>query len=308
MSDTVLAIIEPDTFPHEVARRAVWIATRYGCDLELLLCDPMLTLLGNSFIASTEAKKFVDSIKDAQKQIIGDIAASVASNDLRIEANILYERPISDAIIAKALDNDPKFVVKGTPYHRPAERATFTYTDWRLIRKLDTSTWLVKPGEWKEPPIIVGAVDPTHRHDPKAAIDQKIVGAGKALAEKCDGHLLLLHTYQRLVEIGSLATEALNPIKIPIDDLDKKIRTTHQRQLDALALDYAIPSDDVYQLPGRTPEILPAFARTHDADVVIMGAVARTSLKRRIVGSTAEQVLDHLPCDVLLVRNGQAVK
>jgi nucleotide-binding universal stress UspA family protein len=33
-----------------------------------------------------------------------------------------------------------------------------------------------------------------------------------------------------------------------------------------------------------------------------MGAVARTGLKRRIIGSTAEHVLDHLHCDILIVR------
>ena len=49
-------------------------------------------------------------------------------------------------------------------------------------------------------------------------------------------------------------------------------------------------------------DILPAFAREYDADLVVMGALARTGLKRRILGSTAEQVLDNLPCDILIVR------
>jgi len=303
MSNTVLAIIEPETFPHDVARRAAWIATQYSCDLELLLCDPMLTILGNSFIASTEAQKFVDSIKETQKQIMSDVADSVSSSDLNIEANILYERPISDAIIDRALDSNPMFVVKGTPYDNPAERASFTYTDWRLIRKLDTPTWLVKPGIWKKQPIIVGAVDPTHRHDPQNVIDHKIIEAGESLSDKCGGHLLLLHTCQRLVEAGSPATKSFMPTNLPIDELDKKIRESHRCQLDALAQANDIPSDDVHQLPGRMPEILPAFVRTHGANVIIMGAIARTSLKRRIVGSTAEKVLDQLPCDILLVRN-----
>jgi universal stress protein E len=302
MNNTVLAIIEPDTFPDEVAKRAVWIATQYGCDLELLLCDPMLTGLGSSFIASTETQQLVDSIKLTQQAIIGDVAESVSANGLKIEANILYERPISDAIISKAVDGDPTFVVKGTPYHSPAERATFTYTDWRLIRKLHCPVWLVKGGEWKEHPVIIGAVDPTHEHDPKAEIDQKIIEAGKTLVTKTDGNLLLLHTYQRLVEIGSRATKRFKPVKLSVDEIDKKTRDSHRRQLDALAATNGIPSDNVHQLPGRTREILPAFARSHGADIVVMGAIARTGLKRRILGSTAEQVLDHLPCDILLVR------
>jgi universal stress protein E len=60
--------------------------------------------------------------------------------------------------------------------------------------------------------------------------------------------------------------------------------------------------DALHQLPGRTREVLPVFARANDTDLVIMGAVARTGLKRRILGSTAELVLDHLPCDILIIR------
>ncbi len=303
MNKSILAIIEPDTFPDEVARRAAWLAIQYGCDLELLLCDPVLTVLGDSFVISNEAQELADNIKQAQIEIIGGIAASVSSRDLDVEASVLHQGPVSDAIISKVMDSDPAFVVKGTSYHSPADRAMFTYTDWRLIRKLNCPVWLVKGGEWKEHPVIVGAVDPTHRHDPKATIDQKIIEAGKVLATMTDGKLLLLHTYQRLVEIGARVIKTIKPIKLSVEEIDKKTRETHRRQLDALAQDNDVALDDVHQLPGRTHEILPSFVRSYGADIVIMGAVARTGLKRRIVGSTAEKVLDHLPCDILLVRD-----
>jgi len=38
------------------------------------------------------------------------------------------------------------------------------------------------------------------------------------------------------------------------------------------------------------------------ADIVVMGAVSRSRLQRIFVGNTAERVLDHLPCDVLIVK------
>ena len=303
MNKSILAIIEPDILPDEVARRAAWLAIQYGCDLELLLCDPVLTALGDSFIVSNEAQELADNIKQAQIEIIGGIAASVSSSNLNVTASVLHKGPVSDEIIAKAMGSAPTFVVKGTSYHSPADRAMFTYTDWRLIRKLHCPVWLVKGGEWKEHPIIVGAVDPTHQHDPNATIDQKIVEAGKTLAAMTEGKLVLLHTYQRLAEIGARAIKAIKPIRLPVEELDKKTRESHRRQLDALAAANDVAPDDVHQLPGRTRDILPSFVRSRGADIVIMGAIARTGLARRIVGSTAEQVLDHLPCDIFLVRD-----
>jgi len=303
MNKSVLAIIEPDVFPGDVANRAAWLAIQYGCDLELLLCDPMLTLFGDSFIAASEAQQLADGIQQTQLELIDGIAASISSSKLNVTATVLHDRQMADAIISKAADCDALFVVKGTSFHSRADRAAFTYTDWRLIRKIKCPVWLVKGREWREHPVIVGAVDPTHHHDPKAVIDQKIVEAGKTLAAMTDGKLLLLHTYQRLVEIGSRAMKAINSTKLPIDEIDRKVRESHRRQLDALAATNNLALDDVHQLPGRTQEILPAFARSHGADIVIMGAIARTGLKRLVLGSTAEQVLDHLPCDILLVRD-----
>jgi universal stress protein E len=302
MNNTILAVIELDRFPKEVSSRAAWIAKQYGCDLELVLSDPTLGVLRDSYMVSNESKQLADGIREAQEIVLKELAESVADDSLTVTTSISHERPAGDAIIAIALDREPLFVVKGTAYHSPAERATFTYTDWRLIRKLTAPLWLVKPRVWNKTPVIIAAVDPTHRKDKYHAIDQLIVDAAKSFASKCGGTLKLLHTYERLVEIGSHAMMSIKPVRLPVEELDQQIRIEHRQKLDTLASENEIPADEVHQLPGRTRDILPAFARAYKADLVVMGALARTKLKRRILGSTAEQVLDHLPCDILIVR------
>jgi universal stress protein E len=44
------------------------------------------------------------------------------------------------------------------------------------------------------------------------------------------------------------------------------------------------------------------MANKFNADVVVMGAVARNRLKRIFIGATAERVLEHLPCDLLIIK------
>jgi universal stress protein E len=53
---------------------------------------------------------------------------------------------------------------------------------------------------------------------------------------------------------------------------------------------------------GLAVDLLPRLAAERHADVLVMGAVSRSRLREIFVGSTAERVLDHLPCDVLIVR------
>ncbi|MDH3612971.1 MAG: universal stress protein [Gammaproteobacteria bacterium] len=302
MSNTVLAIIEMERFPREVARRSAWIAQHYGCDLELVFSDPTLGFLRDSFMISADSQQIADSIRQAQDEELESLSSAVAAPGLTVTTSIITDRPASDAIVAKALECEPTFVVKGTAYHSPAERATFTFTDWQLIRKLDYPLWLVKPQDWKEKPVIVAAVDPMHRHDKERTLDQAIVDAGKTLAAKCDGELHLLHTYERLNAIGAYTKLKFIPRKAPIHEIEEKMRAEYRRHLDSLAAKNEIEPNAIHQLPGRTRDILPTFARANGADLVIMGALARTGLKRRIIGSTAEQVLDHLHCDILIAR------
>ena len=302
MSDTVLAIIELDRFPQEVTARAAWLAKLYGCDLHLFLSDRTVGILRHRLIISNEAKAIAKDITAAQEAFLDDLASG--AEGLKVTSTISHDRPAADAIIAAALETEPRFVVKGTHYHSPAERATFADVDWQLIRKLDYPLWLVKSGEWQDPPTIIAAVDPTHAHDETGVLDQRIVEMGQDLANRSSGSLILLHTYQRLVEIGTYAMFHFKPVKVPVKELDENIKTEHRRLLDALAAANDIPQDAVHQLPGRTRELLPTFARAHGAGVVIMGAVSRAGLKQRAVGSTAEQVLDHLPCDILIARSG----
>jgi universal stress protein E len=44
------------------------------------------------------------------------------------------------------------------------------------------------------------------------------------------------------------------------------------------------------------------MAENLKADVVIMGAVARNRWKRLFIGATAERTLEHLPCDLLIIK------
>jgi universal stress protein E len=256
--------------------------------------------MSDTILAVIELDRFPEAVASRAAWIARRLGCDLEREGLKITTSVLDDSPASDAIVARALDIEPKFVIKGTEHHSPAERARFTYTDWRLIRKLDYPLWLVKPKEWKDRPVIIAAVDPTHKGDRQGVLDQKIVGAGRELAAKCNGTLQLLHTYVRLVEIGRHAMFAFKPVKLPIDELEDNIRELHREKLDALAAANDIPIDAVHQLPGRAHEILPMFARAQGADLVIMGAIARSGLKSRVLGSTAAKVLDHLPCDILI--------
>lgn len=301
-SPKILAIVEPDSHPQEVVRRATWLAGLYDCGIELLLCDPNIGPLGESLFLSNEAAVIKERIRFAQNEILDDLASIAKDAGVSVDTSILEQWPIADGILDKTVEMRPRFVVKGIEYHSAARRSILVDTDWQLLRSCVYPLWLVKPHEMHDELRIVASVDPTHSHDKPAALDQIIVNAANDVAQRANGDVHLLHTYSRLLGVGSEATRTFKPVVLPVKELDEKISEEHREQLNALAKTHNVDEEHVHQLPGKTSEILPAFVRSHKMDLVVMGAIARWGLKRAVIGSTAERVLDMLPCDVLIVR------
>ena len=303
MSRNILCVVQFDRYPDVVVERAAWLAGLHDCKIHLLVSDPIKNYLADSYVYLLESQHIVDTIRSSQEEVLDQLAATIEKAGVDVGVEWSRERNLADAVRRAAADKQPLFVVKGTHYHTPTERASLDSTDWDLIRELDYPLWFVKPIDWKESPVIVAAVDPVNAHDKPADLDRRIIERARAIAEKCDGDLQVVHTYQHLIEIGRYATWAFKPQKLPVEQLDEQILAEHQKALGAFAKANNFDDDAVHLLPGAAHEILPGFAHAQGASLVVMGAIARSGLKRRIIGSTAERVLDHLHCDVLVVRS-----
>jgi universal stress protein E len=298
----ILVIVEPENEPQVVVERATWLAKQTDSDIELLLCDPIPSPLLIGIIPSAESSEIERAIVQAQQESVSELAAKVREQGVEVSTDVVKERPIADAILARAKASRPAFVMKGTHYHSDAERAIMVDTDWQLVRACPYPLWLVKSNTIKDASAVVASVDPTHDHDKPAALDDAIIQMAKSLASLSGGEVHLFHTYERLAGIGKEAIKVLRPVKLEIDKIDKKIKEEHRKALDSLAEKHTIGKQYVHQLPGQTRELLPAFVRNNKVQFVVMGALARWGLKRMIIGSTAERVMDHLPCDIVVVR------
>ncbi len=301
MSRNILCVVEFDNYPQQVVARATWLAKLHGYNLHLLVSDPITDFLGEGYVYLLESQNIADSIREFQEGAISTLLDAVEKAGVRVEVNRSRDKNVADVIRREASARQPAFVIKGTHHHTPSERASLGDVDWDLIRDLEYPLWFVKPIDWHDKPIIVASVDPVHAHDKPAHLDKHIIAIGKEIAAKCGGKLKVLHTVPRLDEIGSRVMWAFKPEKLPIEDLDKKIHEEHSHALKVLGEVCEVPPSDLQLVPGRAHEVIPTFVREQCAGLVIMGALARSKLKQRIIGSTAARVLDHIPCDVLVV-------
>jgi universal stress protein E len=300
--NTILAILELDSDPDNLINRVTWIAQSFNYRVHLVLFEPESGALLGGFAISNEADAIRQELQRTQDEIVESYATKLRDNGIDVTTSVLRQRPLDDGILAIAMSVKAKIIVKAIRFHSLAERGILVDTDWQLMRTSAYPLWFVKADQMPENPAIVAAVDPSNAHDKPAALDREIVQTANAVARAIDGDVHLLHTYERLAGIGKAANRTFKPVKLPIDEIDARISKEHRKALDALAADCGVDAEHTHQLPGSTHDILPAFARSQNAGLVVMGALARWGVKRMLIGSTAERVIDHLPCDVLIVR------
>ena len=151
-------------------------------------------------------------------------------------------------------------------------------------------------------PTIVAAVDPMHEHDKPAELDRAILAFAKELESALHGRLHVLHSYDIGPVLASIAGTPASTMAVPVEEIVEAAESEHRKALDALVADFGIDPGSIHLEQGVPHEALVQQAEALGADIVVMGAVSRSGLKRIFVGSTAERALDKLPCDLLVIK------
>ncbi len=213
-------------------------------------------------------------------------------------------------VIGSVLRNGHDLVIK------PAEdpdwlQRLFGSGDMHLLRKCPCPVWLLKPQEKSNYECIVAAVDfSLERPDPEGeALNQEIIELAGSLALSDFAALHLAHAWEA-PEAGFVGIWAENSRRAEME-FTEGVRASHAAAMDGLAnrlrghigaeaYQYLKPRIHLPMGPPR--KVIPALAGQLQADLVVMGTVARSGIPGLIIGNTAESVLEQLRCSVLAIK------
>jgi universal stress protein E len=173
------------------------------------------------------------------------------------------------------------------------------------VRSCPVPLLLCRTADWAPRPRLLAALDPGHHGDKPAALDHDIVAAAQLLARHLGGEVEAVHVFFPAALLA--ATSAMAGIPLAPDlggtSLIEAERERLTRCMHEIAQSHGLDANAVRVVQGSAAERLPQLAAERHADLVVMGAVSRSRLSELFIGSTAERVLDHLPCDVLVIRS-----
>jgi universal stress protein E len=289
---TILAVVEPSkAMTQPVLSRAAWLAKQAGAAVELFAVDYDVDIdAGHVANVGIPKSGLRERLLLEHRQTLEALAEPLRSAGLTVTVDVAWDCPLGEAIVRKVIAVRPWLVAKDTHHQDIIERTFFTNTDWHLIANCPAPLLLVKARELAERPNVIAAVDPLHEHDKPAQLDHAILDVAQALATATRGNLHVVHSHAAPMGI----------------QLPPRMRETlvqeHAQAVSKFLEQRDVVPRNVHLVEGFAHEALPRAAVDFAADFVVMGAVARRGFQKLFIGSTAERVLDRLPCDLVIIK------
>ncbi|MDD2892994.1 MAG: universal stress protein [Halothiobacillaceae bacterium] len=187
----------------------------------------------------------------------------------------------------------------------------FGSDDMHLLRKCPCPVWLMKADERPNYACILAAVDfDSSGHDADEHIlNQQILQLASSLALSDFAELHLVHAWEvpeaSYVRVWVDHPDATEMAYIEGERIQQqnRMRELIQRLPAWIGSDAAEHLSPRIHLPmGRAVKEIPALAESLNADLVVMGTVARTGIPGFIIGNTAEAIIDQLQCSLLATK------
>jgi nucleotide-binding universal stress UspA family protein len=120
------------------------------------------------------------------------------------------------------------------------------------------------------------------------------------LAKDSDGQITVICAMERNYEMEAMAPELERKFEEKADE--------DLRQAEAIIKRAGVKYKREEVTVDSPYKAIVAAAQNHKSDLIVLGTHGRTGLMRLLMGSTAERVIGHAPCNVLIVRSRQEEK
>jgi universal stress protein E len=295
----LVAVKTPQSRSQPALAKAAQLAQATGAKLEL-------------FHAIT-APLYVDAftlegltIADVQKQwkqrtlkALERLAQPLRERGLVVATSCDWDFPAYEAVVRRARRSGSDLIVAERHAKHHVLPWLLRFNDWELLRRSPVPVLLVKHARpWKRP-VVLAAIDPSHVFAKPAGLDLDILDEAQALATALGGKVHAVHAYPNVMmpieRIGMMPPEVS-------DKMERQLQADARRAFLKELANRDIAPSRRHLVGGQPATVVPQVAKQQRAAIVVMGAISRSGLKRLIIGNVAEQVLDALPCDVLVLK------
>ena len=296
----LFAVKDPDSRKQRGIDKAIHIAKQLGASIELYHAISSPVFLDLQPLSGTSLPDLKREALELRQRRLEAHVARANARDVTVTCKVQWDYPPHEAIVRHAGHSGADLIIAECHEGNRLKPWFMHLTDWELLRTSPVPVLLLKNTRLYRRPPVLAAVDPSHAHAKPARLDSEIVAAGKALAASLRGSFHAMHSTYPAVFGLTLGDPAIDAATLAACYEEQKRQAAAEFKM--FAEKAGIPRPRRHLVTGDPVYSIPKTARGTRAQVVVMGAVSRSGLKRVFIGNTAERVLNSLPCDVLVVK------
>jgi len=292
----LVAVKDPQAKSLPAVTKAAQLAKALGASLELFhgISSPLVL---DAYALSGAFPEVERETRQECAAKLERIAAGLRTGGIEVAVSARWDYPVYEAIIRRARQIQADLIVAERHVGKHIVPGLLHLTDWELLRLSPVPVLLVKTAGSYQRPTILAAIDPAHTFSKPAKLDAEILQASSLFATALRGTTHAVHAYIQVPAVPSRRVTA-DTIKA----IAAQAAEEAQGRFEQALAKSGIPRKHRH-LVGRHPiDAIEQTAREIDSDIVVMGAISRSGLKRLMIGNTAESVLDSLTCDLLIVK------
>lgn len=283
-------------------RKAARLARALDARLELFHAISEPIAVDAMLFANQDLDRFGKEQRQRYLKRLETLAAPLRRTGLAVDVAAEWDHPVHEALIRRARHIRADLIIAERHASRHVTPWLLRYADWELLRQSPVPVLLVKTARQYDAPRVLAAIDPAHEFAKTARLDKDILGLAARISTATRGHLHVLHAF-----VPTLV--GMSPAELQVPDASAQVVTRSAAEAKK-RFDKALRSARLGKLASNRRHLLarPAvdaiqqLVKQASCDLVVMGAISRSGLKRLAIGNTAERLLDDLPCDVLIVK------
>ncbi len=290
----LIAVKDPSAQSLPAVDKGAQLAQALGAQVELFhaIATPLYV---DAYSPEISLQQIEKNTRDQRIGMLEKVAAPLRARGLAVDVSATWDFPTYEAIVRRATRGAADLIVAerhAKPHIMPG---LLRLTDWELLRTSTVPVLLVKTTERYQRPVVLAAVDPNHSFAKPETLDREIVDAARTITRALRGSLHAVNAYTPLPQTRHLSDAALR-------QLTADSRRNAKRSFERVTRAARIPKNQCHLL-GRPPiDAIEHTARKTRSSIVVMGAIARSGVRRFFFGNTAEVLLDVLSCDMLIVK------
>lgn len=295
--ERILLIAPTDMRRSPAMRQAALLARDCGAVLHLLLADHSVALELVGRLRRDDAARLHESFLRERRDWLEREAEDLRAGGLTVTTEAVWTKRPAEEIVLHAVEWQADLVVKDVQLGPVTRRLVATPVDRMLLRRCPAPLLMVN-SEHLSPRRIVVAADVTL--GPADPLNVRIVEHALALSYATGAELHLAYAFQVVAPIDATTPMLATAIS---GDVYESLYRVHRESFDAFAAAFGVPQDRQHFLDGPAALALSDFAAESSSDVIVMGTTHRSRFERVLMGSTAEAMLEHLPCNVLAIKS-----